>query len=585
MIIALYARVSTTKQAEKDLSIPDQIKQIREWCKRNGHTVAMEYIEKGASATDDKRPIFQEMISDSCISPSPYEAIIVHSLSRFFRDSLEFGLYERRLNKKGVKLISITQQTSDDPSGEMARKIFSIFDEYQSKENGKHTLRAMKENARRGFSNGSKALYGYKLIEVEEKGNKGKKKKIAIDPVEAETVKTIFDMYINESNITGIKSIASYLNDKNILRRGKKWSSTHIYELVNNRAYIGEYYFNKKNPKTGKLKPESEWIKVEIEPIIHEETFLIAQKVRESRSPLSTMPPRVLNSPTLLTGFLKCGLCGSSMTIATGQSGKFRYYKCTKKIKHGIKECLSKNIPMKKLDQIILDSLSEKVFTPNRVESILRTLKAKRKSLKVSYDDKLNMLNKELAEINNKSERLFEAVENGFLPMDASLRDRAQKLKARREDILIQIAGIKREKEVPISKIGMKTIKEFCAVLKERLKDSASHFGKAYLRLLIDEIRIKGKEILIKGKYSALAGCLIQGKVGTARPSVPTLIYPWLPGTDSNRRPSGYKCPGISTRLGLSHHPSHMFGVWVSGASPGVFRSTSRSSSLCTFPE
>src|SRR4030042_6491669 len=444
MIVALYARVSTTKQAEKDLSIPDQIKQLREWCKRNGHTVAMEYIEKGASATDDKRPVFQEMILDSCVSPSPYEAIIVHSLSRVFRDSLGFGIYERRLNKKDVKLISITQQTSDDPSGEMARKIFNIFDEYQSKENGKHTLRAMKENARRGFSNGSKPLYGYRLVEVEEKGNKGKKKKLAIDPIEAEIVKTIFDMYINESNITGIKSIASYLNNKNIMRRGKKWSSTHIYELVNNRAYIGEYYFNKKNSKKGKLKPESEWIKVEIEPIIDEETFIISQKIRGSRSPLSSMHPRIINSPTLLTGFLKCGLCGSSMTIATGKSGKFRYYKCTKKIKHGIKECLSKNIPMKKLDQIILDSLSEKIFTPNRVESILRILKAKRKSSKISYDDKLNLFNKEIEEVNKKSKRLLEAVENGFLPMDESLRERAQKLKSRREDILIRIAGIKR---------------------------------------------------------------------------------------------------------------------------------------------
>ena len=59
----------------------------------------------------------------------------------------------------------------------------------------------------------------------------------------------------------------------------------------------------------------------------------------------------------------------------------------------------------------------------------------------------------------------------------------------------------------------------------------------------------------------------------------------WLPGTDSNRRPSGYKCPDISTRLGLSHHPSHIPGLRVSGASPGTVRSTSRSSSLCTFPE
>jgi len=48
------------------------------------------------------------------------------------------------------------------------------------------------------------------------------------------------------------------------------------------------------------------------------------------------------------------------------------------------------------------------------------------------------------------------------------------------------------------------------------------------------------------------------------------LIAFWLPGTDSNRRPSGYKCPDISIRLGLSHHPSPTSGLRVSGASPDV---------------
>jgi hypothetical protein len=56
MIVALYARVSTVKQAEKDLSIPDQLRQLREWCARQGHGVAVEYVESGASATDDRRP-------------------------------------------------------------------------------------------------------------------------------------------------------------------------------------------------------------------------------------------------------------------------------------------------------------------------------------------------------------------------------------------------------------------------------------------------------------------------------------------------------------------------------------------------
>ena len=110
MIVALYARVSTTKQAEKDLSIPDQLRQMHEWCQAKKYSVAVEYVESGASATDDRRPVFQQMIAEACGTPPPFDAIIVHSLSRFFRDSFLFSFYERQLKKAGVQVISITQQ-------------------------------------------------------------------------------------------------------------------------------------------------------------------------------------------------------------------------------------------------------------------------------------------------------------------------------------------------------------------------------------------------------------------------------------------------------------------------------------------
>jgi DNA invertase Pin-like site-specific DNA recombinase len=109
MHVALYARVSTTRQAENELSIPDQLRQLREWAKSNDHLVVQEYIEPGASATDDKRPVFQQMISDALMKPAAFEAIIIHSLSRFFRDGIEFGVYERKLAKNKVKVISVTR--------------------------------------------------------------------------------------------------------------------------------------------------------------------------------------------------------------------------------------------------------------------------------------------------------------------------------------------------------------------------------------------------------------------------------------------------------------------------------------------
>ena len=83
-------------------------------------------------------------------------------------------------------------------------------------------------------------------------------------------------------------------------------------------SLTGEYYFNKHEAKTGRSKPESEWIKLNIEPVIDQDIFKRVAELKESRSP-AKMPPRVVNSPTLLTGLLKCGVCGASMTLATGK--------------------------------------------------------------------------------------------------------------------------------------------------------------------------------------------------------------------------------------------------------------------------
>jgi DNA invertase Pin-like site-specific DNA recombinase len=83
--------------------------------------------------------------------------------------------YVRKLRKSGVELVSITQAVGQDASGEMYRKLLNVFDEHQSRENAKHVHRAMCENARQGFWNGSRAPYGYRVEVAERRGNKDKK--------------------------------------------------------------------------------------------------------------------------------------------------------------------------------------------------------------------------------------------------------------------------------------------------------------------------------------------------------------------------------------------------------------------------
>ena len=408
MAVALYARVSTTRQAEKDLSIPDQLRQMREWCVRNGHSVGKEYIEAGASATDDKRPAFQQMIGDATTKPAPFEAVIVHSLSRFFRDFLEFALYERRLIKAGVKVISITQQTSEDPAGEMARRIFSMFDEYQSKENSKHTLRAMKENARQGFFNGSKPPFGLKKEELDLAAAKSKKKRLVIDETEAPAVRLVFDLYLNGLNgeELGSKQIASHFNERGRTLRGAQWTRTRVHSMLSDTAYMGEYVFNKKQIRTRNWKPESEWVRVPLEAIVTPDVFRMVEAKRHQRSPAVT-PARVVSSPTLLTGLLRCANCGAGMTLATGKGGKYRYYKCNTRIGKSIHACTTPAVPVAKLDRAVLTALADKVLTPERLKEMLRELRARLKKAQSGQDDQARVLQRELTELEQATNRLY----------------------------------------------------------------------------------------------------------------------------------------------------------------------------------
>ena len=70
---ALYLRVSTTRQAEHDVSIPDQKRQGEAWCEARGYELVETYVEPGASATNDKRPEFQRMIEAGTSKPSAFD--------------------------------------------------------------------------------------------------------------------------------------------------------------------------------------------------------------------------------------------------------------------------------------------------------------------------------------------------------------------------------------------------------------------------------------------------------------------------------------------------------------------------------
>jgi DNA invertase Pin-like site-specific DNA recombinase len=99
---ALYLRVSTARQAEHDVSIPDQKHRGEAYRASRGYQLVETYVEPGASATNDRRPEFQRMIEAETSKPAPFDVVVVHSFSRFFRDHFELEFYASPSCARGV---------------------------------------------------------------------------------------------------------------------------------------------------------------------------------------------------------------------------------------------------------------------------------------------------------------------------------------------------------------------------------------------------------------------------------------------------------------------------------------------------
>lgn len=512
MRVAIYARVSTARQAEADLSIPDQINQVEAYCKRLGHVVVHTYVEPGASATDDKRPAFQQMLADANLNPAPFDAIIVHSYSRFFRDAFELELNVRRLAKRGVKLIAITQELSDDPAGSMMRQFFALFDEYQSKENGKHTSRAMKENARRGNHN-SRPPYGYRLKGTGEVGNKGReKKRLVIEEAEAAIVRRIYDLYLNgqDGKSMGMNAIARHLNDRGMRRREMPWRIQTVSGVLSQSVYMGVSIYNQRSGKDRRRNPETEWVRVAVPVIVDEGVYRQVEARRRERRPAAT-PPRRLASPHLLSGLLTCGCCGAGMVVSTGTSkgGKtYAYYTCQTKLSQGAKACPSKRRAVPPLEQLVLTALAEQLLAPDRIQAILSELSKALAEGGAEDQDRLRDLQRRLKEKDEAYIRLVDAIEQGVLPMDEVTRKRVQEHGTARTEVLAEIGRIRAKQGAPLKAQSPRHVRAFATAVQNRFQDRESGFGRAYLGLLVQRITVGSESLSIQGRKDVLAAAV-----------------------------------------------------------------------------
>jgi site-specific DNA recombinase len=318
--------------------------------------------------------------------------------------------------EKHAELIFVNGEYKKTPEGMLFYQLRGAIAEFEKAKITERMSHGRRQKARQGKVLRDFQIYGYDYDKENEK--------LVINEQEAKIVKLIFELFTNEdSRFKGINGIAKYLTELGVpTKRGaKQWHRQVVSQILMNEVYTGRFFQNKWNTegmlanKFAKseeekvrmsLRPKEEWIEIECPAIISKETFDLAQRKLET----SRRRWAGTNKHTyLLSGLLRCGNCGNTMTGRRSKKwGKYVYeytdLKNTAGARH--KGC-GLHIKCEELDNIVWEAFKQSLF--ERKERNLNADDAIEESVSLEQVE-LQRVESELHRIKKGKERLINAL-------------------------------------------------------------------------------------------------------------------------------------------------------------------------------
>jgi len=311
--VAIYARVSTDEQAERDLSIPFQLERCRYHAQGNGWEVVREFVDAGESARTDKRPEFQQMITAA--RSKEFDVILVHKFDRFARNDYDFITYEKELEDLGIIVESMSEPgDASTPAGYISRRMMQVISSWYSKNLAVEVKKGMQKKVENGGWPNA-ATFGYV--------NRRDKKSawIEVDPKNAPFVTEAFTEFA-----TGKWTLESWADRAYSLgcrsRLGNRIGRSKWSDIFHNRFYLGETWL-----KLGDVP-----VKGTHKPLTDESTFTEVQQVLRSHD---KNRQRTRRHKYLLRGILYSEEADSPCWAETNNKKGISYYRSRKKVDGG----------------------------------------------------------------------------------------------------------------------------------------------------------------------------------------------------------------------------------------------------------
>jgi site-specific DNA recombinase len=509
MGVAVYARVSTTRQAQAQ-TIEQQLDRLRAAVADRGWTLEEQHVyrDDGYSGAKLGRPGLDCLRDHATLAE--LDLVLVTTPDRLARNYVHQVLLIEELGRHGCRVEFLDRPMSQDPHDQLLLQIRGAVAEYERTLIAERMRRGRQARLRAGtLLPWTTPPFGYRLDPERPRDAAG----VRVEPGEAVLVAQLFDWYL-EPQAT-VYRLAKRLTGLGVATpMGKPcWNAASVRGILRNPAYKGRAMTNRtrvapaRRRKSALLpvgpgqshapRPQEDWIAVPVPQIVAEETFARVQAKLDTNQQTAARNTR---HEYLLRALVSCGVCRLSCTVRRTQAG-YRYYLCrgrtdALRVAQG-QRCSARYIPAGQLDELVWGDLCALLADPAQVAGALERARGGA-WLPQELQARQQTIRQALGQLERQQQRLLDAYLAEVVEL-AELERKRQALDRRRATLLAQQRQLDAVAEQRLELRAVAGgIEAFCRTVRAGLATATFAQRRLLVELLVDRVVITDGEVEIR---------------------------------------------------------------------------------------
>src|SRR6476660_1402628 len=386
---AIYTRKSTEHGLEQEFNSLDAQREaceayIKSQASQGWKTLPQHYDDPAYSGSSLDRPALKKLLAD--IEAGKIDVVVVYKIDRLTRSLADFAKLVEAFDARSISFVAVTQQFNTTTSmGRLTLNVLLSFAQFERELSSERVRDKIAASRRKGKWTGGTVPLSYD----------GKDKKLVVNKSEAETVRSIFRLYLELKSFSKLvaeldgRGIVTKRRDTKVAKYngGIPFTYGPLAYFLKNRIYLGEVHHGGK------------WFKGEPDAIIDRATFDGVQELLKSNSQGRKI--KRSESGALLQGKLfddKGNRMSPSFSAKNGV--RYRFYVSTALRGRKAKAGSVTRIPAPEIEGLVKAALSDKFTGPKedaieridtitvsngRIQVALKQQKGKQRSIEIPW--------------------------------------------------------------------------------------------------------------------------------------------------------------------------------------------------------